>query len=82
VLAWAGGALSACQADRALAVLGAERQEPDQHVARSGSLARLAGPAYPRLTGQVAALSATTRQKLAAAVLGEAVPLFVEGRPL
>ena len=47
VLAWAGGALHVRQADRALAVLGAERQEPDQYVTRSAGLARLADPATP-----------------------------------
>ena len=75
VLAWAGGALHVGQADRALAVLDAGRQEPDQHVTRSGFLARLAGPADARLSEQVAALSAATRRELAAAVLGEAIKI-------
>jgi hypothetical protein len=75
VLAWAGGALHADQADRALAVLDAERQEPDQLVTRSGSLVRLAGPASPRLTAEVAALPLATRPGLAAAVLDEAIKI-------
>jgi Tetratricopeptide repeat len=78
VLAWAGGALHAGQADRALAVLDAQRHDPDRDVARSGSLARLAGPVSPRLTEQVAALPAAVRRKLAAAVLGEAIRLAAD----
>ena len=73
VLAWAGGALLIRQADRALEVLGAGRQQDDPWVARSASLARLTDPASPRLTEQVAALAARTRRQLAAVVLEEAV---------
>ena len=75
VLAWAGGALHVGQADRALAVLGAERPEPDQRVTRSGLLARLAGPADARLTEQVGALSAATKRRLAGAVLAGAIKI-------
>jgi hypothetical protein len=75
VLAWVGGALHASQADRALDVLDAERQVPDQYVTRSGSLARLSRPASPRLAAEVAALPLATRPGLAAAVLGEAIRL-------
>jgi hypothetical protein len=75
VLAWAGGALSVGQVDQALAILGVERQESDQHVTRSGSLARLADPADPRLSEQVAALSATIRRELAGAVLSGAIKI-------
>ena len=57
VLAWAGGALLIRQADRALEVLGADRQHDDPWVARSASLARLTDPASPRLAEQVAALA-------------------------
>ena len=73
VLAWAGGVLGVRQADRALAVLDAVRQPVDEHVVRSGSLVRLADPAFPRLAEQAAALSAGERNALAAAVLAEAI---------
>ena len=73
VLAWAGGALYVRQADSALQVLGADRQETDPRVARPGMLARLADPAAARLTVQVAALAARTRRELATVVLDEAV---------
>jgi Tetratricopeptide repeat len=73
VLAWAGGALYVQQADSVLQVLGADRQEADPWVARSGMLARLADPEAARLTVQVAALAARTRRQLAAIVLDEAV---------
>ena len=78
VLAWAGGALHARQADQALAVLQAARLEPDSRVVRPGSLARLAGPADTRLDEQVAVLPAATRRRLAAAVLSEAVRLAAD----
>ena len=73
VLAWAGGALLIRQADRALEVLGAGRQQDDPWVARSATLARLTDPASPRLKEQVDALADRTRHQLAAAVLEEAV---------
>ena len=44
VLAWAGGALLIRQADRALEVLGAGRQQDDPWVVRSATLARLTDP--------------------------------------
>ena len=75
VLAWAGGALLIRQADRALEVLGAGRQQDDPWVARSAGLARLTDPASPRLAEQIAALAARTRRQLAALVLDEAVSI-------
>ena len=72
VLAWTGGAMLIRQADRALEVLGAVRQQDDPWVIRSAGLARLADPASPRLGEQVAALTAHARRQLAAAVLEEA----------
>jgi hypothetical protein len=78
VLAWAGGALHASQADRALQVLGADRSDPDPRVRRAGSLARLAGLADARVTGQVAVLPTAARRELAAAVLGEAIRLAAD----
>jgi hypothetical protein len=72
VLAWAGGALHDRQAQRALEVLGAGRQDDDRRVTYAGSLVRLAGPADVRVTGLVAALPVADRQQLAATVLGEA----------
>jgi hypothetical protein len=79
MLAWAGGALLIRQADRALEILGADRQQDDPWVARSASLARLTDPASPRLAEQVAALAARVRRQLAAGVLQEAVS--VAGNP-
>jgi hypothetical protein len=78
VLAWAGGALHDRQASKALEVLGAERQEDDQQVVRTGSLVRLVGPATGRLAGMVATLPVADRQKMAAAVLGEASGLATD----
>jgi hypothetical protein len=78
VLAWAGGALHARQADKALEVLGAGRQEDDRRVARAGSLVRLAGPADGRTAGLVAGLPVADRQRLAAVVLGEAATLAAD----
>jgi hypothetical protein len=75
VLAWAGGVLHAIQAERALAVLGAQRSGTDQYVVRLESLVRLADPASPRLTEQVRVLATSTRHRLAAAVLDTAVRL-------
>src|SRR5262249_11787496 len=75
---WAGGALHASQADRALRVLGAGRSGPDPRVRRTGSLARLAGPADARVTGQVAVLPAAARRELAAPGLGEASRLAAD----
>jgi hypothetical protein len=73
ILAWAGGTLLIRQADRALEVLGAGRQQDDPWVAWPGGLARLTDPASPRLAEQVAALAARARRQLAAVVLEEAV---------
>jgi len=73
VLAWAGGTLLIRQADRALEILGADRQQDDPWVSRSAGLARLTDPASPRLAEQVEALAARTRRQLAAVVLEEAV---------
>ena len=75
VLAWAGGVLHVRQADRALEVLGAARQDADPWVSRSGGLARVADPASPRLAEQVAALASATRRRLVAVLLDEAVRL-------
>ena len=75
VLAWAGGVLLIRQADRALEVLGAGRQQDDPWVARSAGLARLTDPASPRLAEQIAALAARTRRQLAALMLDEAVSI-------
>ena len=75
ILAWAGGALLIRQADRALELLGADRQQGDPWVIRSAGLARLTDPASPRLAEQVAALAARTRRELAAFVLEEAVSI-------
>lgn len=44
-MAWAGGALHASQASQALRVLGADRSDTGPRVRRTGSLARLTGPA-------------------------------------
>jgi hypothetical protein len=73
MLTWAGGALLIRQADRALAILGAGRQQGDPWVIRSAGLARLTDPTSPRLAEQVAALAARERCQLAAVVLEEAV---------
>jgi hypothetical protein len=73
VLSWAGGALLIRQADRALEVLGADRQQADPWVSRSATLARVTDPTSPRLKEQVDALATATRHQLAAAVLEEAV---------
>jgi hypothetical protein len=78
VLAWAGGALHASQADRALRVLGADRIGPDPRIRRTGSLARLAGPADARTTEQVAILPVAARREMAAAVLSEAIRLAAD----
>jgi hypothetical protein len=78
LLAWAGGALHVSQADRALQVLGADRDGADARVRRAGQLARLAGPADAQVTGQAAVLPAATRRELAAAVLGEAIGLAAD----
>jgi hypothetical protein len=78
VLAWAGGALHARQAAKALEVLGTGSKEDDRRVVRAGSLVRLAGPADARVTGLVAVLPAAHRQKLAAAVLAEAAGLATD----
>ena len=78
VLAWAGGALHERQAGQALDVLGAIRQDDDPRVARAGSLVRLAGPADRRLAELAAVLPVADRQKMVAAVLGEAAGLAAE----
>jgi hypothetical protein len=78
VLAWAGGALHARQADRALQVLDASRQDGDPRVIRAGSLARLSGPPDAGLRLQVAAITLADRRALAAAVLEEAARLAAD----
>jgi hypothetical protein len=75
VLAWAGGALHARQAERALQVLEAPQGDGDQRVTRAGLLARLSGPPDPQLMVQVSALALPDRRRLAAAVLEEAAGL-------
>ena len=73
LLAWAGGVLTAGQADQGLAVLG-EHPDPagDPEVVRAGGLARLRDPASAHIRAQTALLSAADRRALAAAVLSEA----------
>ena len=79
ILAWAGGALLVRQVERALEVLGADQQQGDPWVVRSGELARLTDPASPRLAEQVAGeLAAHTRSRLAAVVLEEAVSIAAD----
>jgi hypothetical protein len=78
ILTWAGGALHERQARAALEVLGTERLEDDPHVVRVGPVMRLAGPAYGRQAGLVAALSVAARQQMAAVVLGEAAALAAD----
>jgi hypothetical protein len=78
VLAWAGGGLHSSQVNQALEVLDASPQEPDQRIKQTGSLVRLAGPVDARLGEQVTVLSAVTRSRLAAAVLGGAVRLAAD----
>ena len=76
VLAWAAGALTAGQADQALAVLG-EHADPagDPGVVRAGGLARLRDPASGQIRAQAGLLSASVRRALAATVLQEAARL-------
>ena len=52
VIAWAGGLVHARQADRALGILGATREEDDPDVRRWESLERLADPAAPAWPGR------------------------------
>jgi hypothetical protein len=78
VLAWAGGALHARQADEALEVLGAGRQDDDRRVVRAGSLVRLAGPPDGRVTAMVTGLPVVDRQQLAAVVLAGAAALATD----
>jgi hypothetical protein len=76
VIAWAGGLVRALQADRALGIPGATRNNDDPDVRRWEALERLAGPATPRLDEQVAAdLGAGARRAMAAAFLDEALTL-------
>jgi hypothetical protein len=75
VLGWAGGSLAICQLDRALKVLGADWQDGDSWIIRSGCVARLSDPASPRVTESVAALADRTRRQLAAAVLEQGVSI-------
>ncbi len=76
VIAWAGGLVHARQANRALGILGASREEGDPDVRRWESLERLADPAAPGLAGQVAAgLTGGQRRDMAAAFLQEALTL-------
>ncbi|MFI5067542.1 MAG: hypothetical protein ACHP9Z_26660 [Streptosporangiales bacterium] len=72
-IAWAGGLLHVRQITRALGILAATRSDHNEDVRRSGSLARLADPASPRLAEQVAALGVRGRQAMAAAILDEAL---------
>jgi hypothetical protein len=75
VLAWAGGILHVGQAERALAVMGAQRSSVDEYVVRLESLIRLTDLASPRLAEQVKVMPTSTRHLLAAAILDEAVCL-------
>jgi hypothetical protein len=75
VLAWAGGVLHTCQADRAVDVLGEGRPSGDGGVVRSESLVRLADQVSPRLAEQVHGLAASKRHRLAEMVLGTAVDI-------
>ena len=72
VLAWAGGALTERQADRALAILGEPSDPDDPEVIRAGGLARLRDPASSHVPGQADLLATSTKSVLAAAVLAEA----------
>jgi tetratricopeptide (TPR) repeat protein len=77
-LAWAGGALHARQAERAVQVLGGGRHDDDRRVMRTGSLTRLSGPPDGQVTVQIAALPRADRQRLAAVVLAEAGALAAD----
>jgi Tetratricopeptide repeat len=70
-LAWAGGALTVRQADRALQVLDAVTADHDPWVLRSGGLARLAGPQATILDRHVEALAPSDRHRMATVVLDE-----------
>jgi hypothetical protein len=70
--AFAGGALCAGQASRAVEVLGREPEASDSWVVRTGNVVRLADPAAPALSVQVAGLATATRRQLAAVILDEA----------
>jgi Tetratricopeptide repeat len=80
VLAWAGGVLHACQADRAVDVLGEGRPGGDGDIVRFDFLVRLADPASPRLAEQVRGLAASKRHRLAEMVLGTAVDVGADRR--
>ena len=73
VLAWAGGALTERQADKALEALGACReQREDPEVIRAEGLSRLRDPASSRVREQAERLAVATRRMLAAGILEEA----------
>ena len=75
VLAWAGGALTERQADRALAILGEPSDPDDPEVIRAGGLARLRDPASSHVPGQADLLATSAKSVLAAAVLAEAAAI-------
>ena len=75
VLAWAGGLMHACQADRAVKVLRETQSDDDRDVIRSESLIRLADPASPRLTEQMRILAVSKRGSMAQIVLDTALEI-------
>jgi hypothetical protein len=77
-IAWAGGLVHARQAERALGILGATRNDDDPDVRRWEALERLADPATPRLAEQVVDLAAGDRRAMAAAFLDEALTLTAD----
>ena len=82
VIAWAGGLVHARQADRALDILRATRNEHDPDVRHWESLERLASPPTRRLEEQVTAdLGPGTRRAMAAAFLDEALTLAQDPQP-